>query len=125
MTTRILPQHEWPKLMGTEAESVWPHLDPMKSHVVVVEDDGQIIACHVLMQVLHAECLWVHPDHRKPAVTRVLWNMVQRTAQRLGAKSIATAANDERVKRLLAYVGATKLEGEHYVIPMEGPCLPQ
>ncbi len=97
----------------------------MKSHVVVVEDEGQIIACHVLMHVLHAECLWVHPDRRDPRVSRILWNAVQRHAQKLGAKSLATAANDERVKRLLAYVGATKLEGEHYVISMEGPCLPQ
>lgn len=125
MTTRILPQDEWPKLMGTEAEAVWPHLDPMKSHVMVVEEHGEIIACHVLMQVLHAECLWVSERHRTPTVSRALWNSVQTQARKLGAKSLATAANDERVKRLLAYVGATKLEGEHYVIPMEGPCLPQ
>ena len=125
MTTRILPQAEWPRLVGTEAADVWPHLNPMKSHVVVVEEDGQIIACHVLMHVLHAECLWVHPDHRHPRVSRLLWNEVQLQAQKLGATTLATAANDDRVKRLLAYVGATKLEGEHYVIPLEGPCLPQ
>jgi N-acetylglutamate synthase-like GNAT family acetyltransferase len=125
MTTRILPQDEWIRLAGTEAADVWPHLDPMRSHVVVVEEAGEIIACHVLMQVLHAECLWVHPDHRRPDVSRLLWAAVQEKARLLGAKSLATAATTERVKRLLAYVGGKKLDGEHYVIPMEAPCRPQ
>ena len=122
MTTRVLPYAEWPRLVGTEAEAVWPYLDPLKSHVVVLENDGEIIACHVLMQVLHADCLWTHPAHRTPAMTRALWAATQAEARRLGATSLATAANDDRVKRLLAYIGATKLEGEHYVIQMEAPC---
>lgn len=125
MTTRILPPEEWPRLSHTEAAEVWPHLDRGRTHVVVVEEAGEIIGCHVLMNVLHAECLWVHPDRRDARVLRVLWNSVQREAQKLGAKTIATAANDDSVKRLLAYVGAQKLDGEHYVISMEGPCQPQ
>lgn len=125
MTPRMLPYAEWSRLVGTEAEEVWPHLDPLKSHVIVLEEDGQIIACHVLMQVLHAECLWVHPDHRQPAVSRTLWNAVQTHARSLGATTLATAANDDRVMRLLAYVGAIKLPGEHYVIPLEAACQPQ
>lgn len=125
MTERVLPYAEWYRLIGTEAEAVWPHLDPLKSHVVVLEDGGEIIACHVLMQVLHAECLWVRPDHRTAATSRALWAATRAEARRLGARSLATAANDDRVKRLLAYVGATKLEGDHYVISVEGPCQPQ
>ena len=125
MTTRILPYSEWPRLIGTEAEAVWPHLDPLKSHVVVLEKDGEIIGCQILMSVLHAECMWTHPNHRTANVTRALWAATQAEARRMGARSLATAANDARMTRLLAYVGATKLDGEHYVIQVEEPCRPQ
>lgn len=126
MHDRILPYEEWHRLIGTEAEAVWPHLDPLRSHVLVVEEDGEIIACQVLMQVLHAECLWVHPAHRRASVTRLLWNAVQRKAQDLGARTLATAARDDRVRQLLAYVGATKLDGDHYVIQIgDALCRPQ
>jgi len=75
--------------------------------------------------VLHAECLWVHPQYRTIDTLRMLWRSVQAKAKLLGAKSIATAAMDHRTKRLLTYVGATKLQGEHYVIGMGETCQPQ
>lgn len=117
MTTRILPPEEWPRLRGTEAETVWPHLDPQRAAIVVVEDEGVVIGCHVLMYVLHAECLWIHPDHRgKGGVARRLWAAVQRAARGAGVRSLVTAACDDKVKRLLSHVGAIQLPGEHYSI---------
>lgn len=119
MTSRILPQNEWPRLAGTEAESVWPYLDPSRSWVVVVEDDGEIVGCHVLAYVLHAECLWVHPDHRgKASVARRLWATVRKIAQAVGAPTLATAARNETVRELLEHIGAIHLDGEHYSIPL-------
>lgn len=118
MTTRILPQEEWPRLAGTEAETVWPHLSS-DARIVVVERDDRIVGCHVLIPYWHVECLWIAEEDRgHGSVARRLWSEVQRIARELGAKCVLTAAIDERVRGLLAHVGATKLPGDHYVVPL-------
>lgn len=122
MTTRVLPKEEWPRLKGTEAERVWPLLDPGKTSIVVVERDGVIVGCHVLTWYLHAECLWIAPaDRGLASVGRRLWSMVQQIAiQRCGVTSVITGAVDDRVRGLLAHVGATQLPGDQYVVPVKG-----
>lgn len=121
MTTRILPESEWPRLAHTEAAEVYRHLDPARASIVVVEKDGAIVGCHLLIDVLHVECLWIDPAFRgRPSVARRLWAAVQARAKALGAHTLVTAACDDRVRRLLAHVGATKLGGDHYVIPVRG-----
>jgi N-acetylglutamate synthase-like GNAT family acetyltransferase len=115
-----LPVAEWPRLAGTEAETVWPTLDPTAS-IVVVERGGAIVGCHILMRVWHVECLWIAPGSRgKGSVARRLWRAVQQTARTLGAGAVWTTAIDDRVRGLLAHVGATKLEGDHYIVPVRG-----
>lgn len=121
MIARVLPVEEWPRLEGTEAETVWPHLDPARTTVVVVEHDGVIVGCHVLMNVLHAECLWIHPEHRgKAGVARRLWTTVQRTAKALGARTVITGACSDDIRALLAHVGAERLPADHYVLTVKG-----
>jgi tellurite resistance-related uncharacterized protein len=120
VTTRLLPLDEWPKLAGTEAETVWPLLDPLTSHVLVVEDNDAIVGAWVLLSVLHAECLWIAPAHRgKTAVARRLWAFMQRTARALGAPAVATAAMTDDVRKLLEHVGATKVPGDHYAMRVQ------
>jgi len=85
----------------------------------VVERGGEILGCHVLMWVLHAECLWIHPAHRgRGAVGRRLWPMVKRLARAAGVQVLATAAQTDEVRRLLEHVKARKLEADHYVIDL-------
>ncbi len=120
MITRVLPKEEWPRLRGTEAETVWPFLDAERASVIVVEDEGLIVGCHILMYVLHAECLWIHPDHRgKSSVARRLWGAVQRAAISCGVHALMTAACDDNVRGLLAHVGATQVPGEHFMVPVK------
>lgn len=121
MTARILPPEEWARLAGTEAELLIPMLTDA-SRVVVVELDGQIVGCHVLQVILHAECLWVHPAHRgKASVARRLWAAVQREArEHFGVRAFATAAVSDEVRDLLAHVGAVKVAGDHYMVPVKG-----
>lgn len=118
----MLPADEWPKLAGTEAEQVWPLLDPAKTSIVVVERDGVIVGCHVLTWYLHAECLWIAPaDRGLASVGRRLWMSVQRIArEHWGVSSVITGAVDDRVRGLLAHVGATQLPGDQYVVPVKG-----
>jgi GNAT superfamily N-acetyltransferase len=120
MTTRILPQSEWAKLQETEAGAVWRLLDPLKTRIVVMEDQGVIVGCHVLTFVLHAECFWVHPAYRGAGIAQRLWKAVQAVAQTLGAKTIATAACDDRLGRVLERMHAVKLPGDHFVLAVKG-----
>lgn len=121
MTTRTLPFNEWSRLTGTEAEAALPYLQQDKTSIVVVEDGDTIVGCHILMWVLHAECLWIHPDHRgRSSVGRRLWSKVRELARSFGVVSMMTAACDDRVRGLLAHVGATKLDADHYVLPVRG-----
>lgn len=120
MTTRILTPEEWPLLADTEAGSVLAGLEPTRTFPVVVEENGVIVACHVLMWQLHAECLWVREDRRRSLVGGKLWRAVQAVARVMGVRVLLTASCDDRVAALLEKVHGTKLPGEHYVIPIGG-----
>lgn len=121
MTTRVLPAAEWGRLAGTDAAPLVPAFTDA-TRVVVVEHDGQIVGCHVLQVLLHAECLWVHPEHRRKAsVARRLWAAVQREVrEHFGVRAFATAAVSDDVRALLAHVGAVRLEGDHYMVSVGG-----
>lgn len=119
MTTRTLPVKEWPRLRGTDAEAIWPALDPQRTVIVVVEDAGVIVAHHILLFVLHAEALWVHPDYRKSTVGGRLWQAVKRAVLGCGARGFLTASIDPQVDALIASVGGVALQGTHFVINVE------
>jgi N-acetylglutamate synthase-like GNAT family acetyltransferase len=120
MTTRILPEAEWPRLAETEAGTVWPHLNPAKAQIVVVEKDGQIVGCQIVMTVRHIEALWIAPAFRtRGSVARRLWEAVKRVAREDGTTEVMTTACDDRVRGLLAHVGATRLDGDHYLVSVE------
>jgi N-acetylglutamate synthase-like GNAT family acetyltransferase len=118
MTERTLPGSEWSKLAGTEAAAIVGRYDPAHTNVVVVEDAaGRVVGCHVLAYMLHAECLWIHPDYRgKSSVARRLWAAVCSVVKKSGAGGFITAATDGKVKALLEHVGAKKMPGDHYVV---------
>lgn len=127
MTSRILPRAEWPKLAGTEAETIWPLLDPMTAQILAVEEGDRIVGCWILAPVLHAECLWIAPEHRRTgSVGRRLWKAMRRAVLATGARTVTTGAITDDVKALLAKVGAIKLPGDQFVMHIKEttPCQP-
>lgn len=120
MIARILDSSEWHRLEGTEADTVWRDIPPAAC-VVVVEHEGEIVGCHVLVPVLHAECLWIHSDYRKrSSVGRRLWAAVKQEAMnRFGAVGFQTAAVDDEVRGLLDHVGGVPIPGDHYMVPLK------
>lgn len=120
MRARTLPVEEWPRLTGTDAEAVWPTLDPLRTVIVVVEDGGVIVAHHVLLFVLHAEALWVHPDYRQTTTAGGrLWQAVKRAVLGCGSRGFVTASVSAQVDALIAHVGGVELPGKHFVINVE------
>jgi hypothetical protein len=111
----VLPPAEWPRLKGTELESVWPHLHADRATVLVVECDGHIVATWMLVTIVHAEGLWIAPAFRKrTSVARRLWLAMRRAVRERGVLTIATSAVTDEVRELLDHAGAVKLPGDHY-----------
>lgn len=119
MTTRLLPRDEYPRLMGTELETVWPHL-PEGARVLVVEDPaGAIVGCWALFTSVHCEGVWVAPEHRgRGSVARRLLAGMRREARDMGASAVMTGAVSDDVRGLIAHLHGTRLPGEQYVMPL-------
>lgn len=121
MLTRILPVDEWPRLSGTELETAWPHLRPEDTSIIVVEHENQIVGCWAVVRYVHVEGVWVHPDHRRRGgVARRLLAAMWRTARGLGAGAVLTGAMSDDVRGILDGLGASRLPGDHYVVPIRG-----
>ena len=128
MTSRTLPQEEWPRLAGTEVEHVWPLLNPANARILVVEDDaGQIVGTWVLMRVVHVECLWIHPNHRgKTAVGRCLLAAMRPAARAWGYSTVITGAISDEIRRMITRFRGVKIPGDMYAIPVgDSSCQPQ
>lgn len=119
MTTRLLPREEWPRLAGTEAETIWPQLTDA-ARVVVVEDATGIVGCVLLQPVLHAECLWIAPAHRgRGGVARRLWDALRVTAREgFGVPWVMSGCASKQMAGLLAHLGAERILADHYMVPM-------
>lgn len=119
MIARILPPEEYHRLVGTAIDEVWRVIPPT-AKVVVVEDGDQIVGCHLLLPVIHAEGLWIHPAHRgKGSVARRLWSAVQRVVrEQFDAPGFWTGAMSDDVRGLLAHVGAERIPGDQYRVEL-------
>lgn len=113
---RVLPHSEYRKLVGTELETLLPHL-PNAARVLVIETPtGQVIGCWGLMPIYHAEGLWIHPAHRgRGRVALRLLEGMRALCRSLGVQTVATASVSEQVDRLVRHLGAVELPGRHFV----------
>jgi N-acetylglutamate synthase-like GNAT family acetyltransferase len=109
MTSRILPREDYGRLVGTELEQVAPLL-PEGSRVVVVEAEGEIVACWALFSMVHLEGCWIAPAQRGNAgVVRRLLAGMTRAARDMGAATVWTSATDPDVADLAARLGAVEI----------------
>lgn len=123
MTHRILPREEWAKLAGTEAGAFAPLLPPDAASVLVVEDNGQIVATWALVSMLHAEGLWIAPSHRgRFGVVKRLLSGMRAMARSIGATSVQTASVSPDVTSFIERLGGSPLPGQMFILPMEQAC---
>lgn len=121
MNSRILEPEEWHRLEGTEAQELWPTLNPKNAKILVVEEDGKIVSCWAFLRVVHAECLWVAPSHRGVfAVARRLLRGMREIAAMWGADRVVTGSVSPSVTDLIEKVGGVPMPCESYVLPVAG-----
>lgn len=72
-TVRLLPPEEYPRLLPFPSfAGGLPN--PDTSRILVAELNGEIVGFWGLFAAVHAEPLWIHPDHRsRPGLIRRLW----------------------------------------------------
>jgi hypothetical protein len=119
MIARVLPPEEWPRLAGTEAEHVWPVLNPENAEIRVVEEDGEIVGVWCGLRMMHAECFWIAPKYRGSyRVIKGLWNGLCETAKRWGVSRMETASMDPHVSDMIQRWGGERVTWEAFIVPI-------
>lgn len=121
MTTRILPPAEWSRLDTVPLAGIpWRDLDRHKHHVLVTEHDGHITGCLLLIQALHAECLWIAPAYRtRVSVLRRLRTALFAYARTWRYPTVLMGCLSKQMAAILAGLGADRLPGDHYVLNLK------
>ena len=119
MTTRILEPTEWARV-PTDLASLLPHVVPSDAQVVVVEDEGRIVASWAVLRVVHLEGLWIDPAYRgRVSVARRLYEATLSAARRWTSGWAMTGATTDDVRALLTHAGAQHLPMDSYVMPLK------
>lgn len=120
MTTRILDATEWARV-PTDLQAVLPHVVPSDAQVLVVEDEGRIVASWAVLRVVHLEGLWIDPAYRgRVSVARQLYTATVEAARRWTSGWAMTGADSDAVRGLLETAGAQRLTMDTYVLPLRG-----
>jgi GNAT superfamily N-acetyltransferase len=119
MKSRILPPNEWHRLDGNEQlGNVWPFLRPDDTRIVVVEDEGEIVATWAVVRVVHVEGVWVKPEYRRRSLrlVRQLFQSMYEAARQFGVRNVWTSASTPEVEHLLEKGKRAKLAPKSYVM---------
>lgn len=119
LTRRWLPPSEWHKLDGTELAGYAPHMDPERTSVAVVENDGgEIVACVGFMVVMHAEGLWGKPGEMNEDAWRLLFEAMNEVGTDANMRGIIGGAATPMMSRLLSRHGGAKLPVDYFTLPI-------
>lgn len=124
MTTRLLPEEEWPRLKGTELESVWPILQGENAKVIVVEEgegaSAKIVGTWAVYPMIHCEGVWIDESHRgKAGVARRLIAAMKEEVTKFGARGMITAAINDEVAKMINALGGVEIPGRAFVVSVE------
>jgi len=115
---RVLPPEEWDRLR-TFPDFLGGLPDPSHWRIIVAEDAGQILAYNCLYEAVHAEPLWIRPDHRHHAhLFRDLWRVTKQTLEEAGVDLVHVCVPDTLPgqQRLVEKFGGIPAPGKLYLL---------
>lgn len=126
MKARILPPDEWSRLERTQIPML-PGVKPADIDVVVVEDEGKVVACLSVLKITHFEGLWIDPERGNGlGAPKALLRLALALTEKCGSDWVWAGAADDRMRGILSRVGAVKLPVDSYVLNFRSePCRQQ
>jgi hypothetical protein len=111
-------------LDGSDIASALPYHRPEDVNVIVVEDEGRIVAQWAVLRVVQLEGVWIDPAYRKTTVAGRLLKATMTVARSFAPYMAFTGSTSDDVTDLLTdHLGAVRLPMEPYVIPLGAiPC---
>lgn len=104
MTFRMLPRHEWRKLLTLCEELPLP-----SAAVFVLEEGDKILAMRVVNQVVWAGGMYVHPDHRRKGLATTMNHLTEDALRKVGVKEYFMCPVPGAAELTVASFGLTKL----------------
>ena len=121
MSARVLPPEEWDRLDDPRLPVPFvPYVNPENAEVVVVEQDGRIVAMMTVFKATHIEGPWIDPEARGLGVTRSLLRRATELAREDGSRWVYAGAADDRMRGILGRLKAVQIPMDTYVMPLGG-----
>lgn len=118
MIARILPPDEWSKL-DTGFPPIGTTLRPEDSQVIVIEDEGKIVASVGTFRVTHFESLWIHPEYRGNAgVARRLMKACVSAARKWTDQWVWGCSGTDHMNDILERMGGKKMPVDTFIVPL-------
>jgi hypothetical protein len=119
MMARILPVEEWERLSVTGLVPIFPDFPPEDVVVVVVEQDGEIVASTTLVRVVHLESLWIK-EEAGAGVSRALIRGIVDASKEWAPRVVMAQTRHQNVSEILTKLGGAFLPVESYVLRIDG-----
>jgi hypothetical protein len=117
---RVLPAAEYGRLDAlTGLPPFAPFFRPEDLEVLVVEDEGRIVASVAVMRVTHYEGWWIAPEYRGNAgLVRRLMKRAVTVARKWSDGWVWAFADTPLMNDLLARLGGNRLPVETFVLSL-------
>lgn len=117
MIARILPPEEWNAVRGKGFDGMLPLIEPENARVVVVEEDGEVVAHLGVLRVTHLESLWVHPRYRGNAgLGRRLLRKAMEAVRPWATSWVMAQVADNDVCELVRRLGGVRIAADSYAM---------
>jgi ribosomal protein S18 acetylase RimI-like enzyme len=121
VNARILPRSEWSKLAVSGIAPMEQTLRPEDVQMVVIEDEGRIVATMGVFRVTHFEGLWIDPEYRGNAgLGRRLIKMAITAARKWAGNWVWGASETSHMDDVLSRLGGACVPVKTYIIPIGG-----
>lgn len=121
MKARFLKPEEFDALDTPGLPQITPYVPKRDAAVVVVEDEGRIVACMTVAKITHLESVWIDPERRGSAriVRELLTHAFALPEVRGESWVIGGAAHgDPQMRSYLERLGGRSMDAQFYALPV-------
>lgn len=109
MIIRALQPEEYAKLQDHPGLNGHPLPDPATSTILIAERGEEILAFWTLVQIVHAEPIWIAPAHRNRLVLKRLWSALRALLATCRIPAVYCFADRPEVAGYLTRLGLQEL----------------